>query len=48
MEGSIETQNYEFIENFASKNIWHPAYLLPKNMDNSFHKNMGWHKQFPV
>ena len=48
MKGSIEAQKYGFIENFSPKNIWDPAYLLPKNIDNSFHKKMGRHKQFPV
>ena len=48
MEGSTETQKYGFIEKFAPKYIWDPAYLLPKNMDNNFHKKMGRHKQFQV
>ena len=49
MEGSVETQNMN------SLTILHPKifgilhiYLLPKNMDDNFHKKMGRHKQFPV
>ena len=48
MEGSTETQQYGFIKNFEAKNVWHTAYLVPKNMDNNFHKKMIQHKQFPV
>ena len=38
MEGSIDTQQYGFIKNFEAKNVWHTAYLVPKNMGNNFHK----------
>ena len=48
MEGSIDTQQYEFIENFEAKNVWHTAYLVPKNMGNNFPEKMIQHKQFPV
>ena len=30
MEGSIETQQYRFIENFETKHVWDAAYLVPK------------------
>ena len=39
---------YGFIKNFEAKSVWHTAYLVPKNMGNSFHKKMIKHKQFPV
>ena len=48
MEGSIENQQYGFIKNFEAKNVWHAAYLVPKNMGNNFHKKTIQHKQFPV
>ena len=40
MEGSIDTQQYGFIKNFEAKNVWHTAYLVPKNMGNNFHEKM--------
>ena len=40
IEGSIDTQQYGFIKNFEAKNVWHTAYLVPKNMGNNFHKKM--------
>ena len=40
MEGSTENQQYGFIKNFEAKNVWHTAYLVPKNMGNNFHKKM--------
>ena len=30
MEGSIETQQYGFIEKFEAKHVWDTAYLVPK------------------
>ena len=48
MEGSIETQQYGFTENFEAKHVWDTAYLVPKYMGNNFHRKMGQHKQFPV
>ena len=48
MEGSIETQQYGFIENFEAKHVSDTAYLVPKNMGNNFHRKIGQHKQFPV
>ena len=50
MEGSIETQQYEFIERFEAEHVWDTANLdlVPKNMSNNFHRKMGQHKQFPV
>ena len=48
IEGSIETQQYGFTENFEAKNIWDTAYHIPKNMGNNFHGKMIQHKQFPV
>ena len=44
MEGSIETQQYEFIEDFGTKNVLNTAYLVPKNMG----RKIIQHKQFPV
>ena len=41
MEGSIETQQYGFIKKFEAKNVWHTAYLVPKNMGNNFHKSIS-------
>ena len=48
MEGSTETQQYGFIKSFEAKNVWDTAYLVPKNMDNNFHRKMIQHEQFPV
>ena len=48
IEGSIETYQYGFIENFEAKNVWDTAYLIPKNMGNNFQRKMIQHKQFPV